>query len=359
MNNRPQDSLAKAKLSGGNLSGVLETIAAGLSLVLARPYLALLPLVIDLVTWLGVQISAASLIGPLRRLMIDQGGANGPAAARELEGLADRLRVNDTVAALTPSIFGGLPRDSFANLLVSLIAPPLTQGIDRGEMYGSWGEGLSDVWEPASWWSVVGIAAVLFAVATILVVLFRVPIARALRSDEGTRSGFLRECTVAWTRLITLVFLFIGASLLVIGPLLISAGVLILLGIDLTALVALVLFTLGGLAAMYTLFVVDAMFIARTGPIASLKLSFAVVRANFGPTARFAIASLILATGALQIWATIVENAPGIFIALVGNAVLGTGLSIASMMFFQDRSQALTAAGARPVSHPANPRWRR
>lgn len=362
MNNRPHQSLVDSKTSKSSrndLSGVLETIAAGLSLVVARPYLVLLPLAIDLITWLGLQISARSFIDPLRRLMIDRGGVNGPAAARELEGLGDRLRVNDTLTALTPSMFGGLPQDSLLNVLLAIVAPPLTEGVDRAEMYSSWGNGLMDVWDPGSWWSIVGIALALFAAATVMIVLFRVPIARTLRGDGASAAGFWRECGIAWTRLVTLLFLLVAAGALVFGPLLLGAGVLVLLGVDLTALIALALFMFGGLAALYTLFVLDAMFMSRLGPISSVKLSYAVVKANLGSSARFAVASIILATGALQVWSTIVQNTPGVFIALIGNAVLGTGLSIASMMFFQDRAQVLARSEAKPSDGAGKAPWRR
>jgi hypothetical protein len=357
VNNRPEGSLAKIRTSKNDLSGVLETIAAGLSLVFARPYLLIPPLIVDLVTWLGLQISARSLLDPLRQLMIDHGGANGPAAARELEGLSERLRMNDTLAALTPSIFGGLPQDSVLNLLLAIMAPPLTGGIDRTDMYGSWGNGLTDVWDPGSWVSIVGVAVALFAAATVMIVLFRVPIARALRGDGTSNTGLLRECAIAWARLVGLLLIVIIATAMILGPIVVGAGVLVLLGVDLTALFGLALFMFVGLAAIYTLFMLDAIFIGRLGPIGSLKMSFAVVRAYLGPTARFAIASIILATGALQVWSVIVQNTPGVFIALIGNAVLGTGLSIASMMFFQDRSQALAVSVPTRNNHPAKSRW--
>lgn len=341
MNNRPRRNIVTTKTSGSELSGVLETIAAGLSLVMARPYLVVLPIVIDLITWLGFQFSAISLIDPLRRLMIENGGANGPAASRELEELGERLRVNDMLAALTPSVFGGLPKDSFLNLLLAVIAPPVTRGIDRTEMYGSWGNGLTDVQDPGSWFAILGVATGFFALATFLIVLFRVPIARSVRGDDDRVPGFLRECIDAWARLVMLGLLFVATAVLVVGPLLIGVGVLVLLGIDLTAMVAIALFIFGGMIALYTFFALDAMFIARLGPVASLRMSVTVVKRNMGATARFALATIIMATGALQVWSTIVQNTPGIFIALIGNAVLGTGLSIASMMFFHDRFQTL------------------
>lgn len=335
--------MVTTKAPGNNLSGVLETIAAGLSLVIARPYLIVLPIVIDLITWLGIQVSAISLIDPLRRLMLENGGSNGPAAARELQGLGERLRVNDALAVLTPSIFGGLPNDSFLNLLLAVIAPPLTRGIDRAEMSGSWGDGLTIVQAPGSWFAVLGAGAGFFLLATVLIVMFRVPIARSVRGASESDTGFIRECFHAWVRLVTLGLMFLAMLVLVIGPLLIGAGVLVLLGIDLTAVIVIILFILFGMAALYTLFALDAVFVARLGPIASLRMSVAVVKRNMGPSARFALATVILATGALQLWSAIVQNTSGIVIALIGNAVLGTGLSIASMMFFHDRYQALPA----------------
>ena len=356
MNNRPQGNLATARTSKSDLSGVLETIAAGLSLVLTRPWLIALPLAIDLVTWLGLQLTATSLIDPIRRLMIDNGGADGPAAARELERLDERFRLNDTMAALTPSIFGGLPQESILSVLLSEIAPPLTRGVDRTEMYGSWGNGLGNVRDPGNWLAVVAIAAGLFVLATVLIVLFRVPIARAVRAETEPDPGFWRECIDGWARVVTLGLLFVGAGLLVVGPLVIGVGVLVLFGIDLAALVAIGLFVAGGMIALYTFFALDAIFMARLGPVASLRTSVGVVRKNLGPTARFALATIIMATGALQIWSTIVQNIPGIVIALVGNAVLGTGLSIASMMFFHDRFRLLDPSNARRIAPRASSR---
>lgn len=356
MNNRPQGNLVSARTSKGRLSGVLETIAAGLSLVLARPYLIALPIAIDLITWLGLQFTATSLIEPLRRLMIDNGGADGPAAARELGRLSERVRINDVLASLTPSVFGGLPRESFLNILMSVLAPPLSRGVDRADMYGSWGDGFGDVRDPGNWFAVLAVAAGFLVLATIVIVLFRVSIARALRADGESDPGFLRECIDGWVRLVALGLLFLTGGVLVIGPLLIGIGVLVLLGIDLVALVAIALFVIGGLIALYTYLTLDAMFMARLGPVASVRTSVAVVRQNMSATARLVLATVILATGALQIWSTIVQNIPGIAIALVGNAVLGTGLSIASMMFFQERSRTLPLPANRQSPPAANRR---
>lgn len=341
------------------LSGVLETIAAGLSLAIGRPYLLILPLLVDLLTWLGMQISAESLLDPLRRLMQQQGGENGPAAAEQIALISERFRVNDMMALFTPSIFAGLPRHSLLNGLVSFLAPPIAGGIDREDMFGPLSEGLFGIWEPAEWWMVLGVMAAAFAIATVLFVIHRVPIARSIREQDAAQRSFAVECFVAWVRLITILTLVAGLIAAVIAPALIGTAILLLLGLNIAGLLSVALFIFGGLAAIYTLFTLDAMFLRRIGPIASISHSFDVVRANFGPTTRFALASLVLATGSLQVWGVLTHHAPGVIIALIGNAVLGTGLSIASMMFFQDRSQALAGSVTSRTSRPGRPGWLR
>lgn len=339
------------------LSGVLETIAAGLSLAIARPYLVILPLLIDLTTWLGLQISALALINPIGRTMEEQGGTNGPAAAEQLAEIGQRFRVNDLSAILTPSAFSGLPRDSLLNAMVSVIAAPLADGIDRTDMGDVWTDGIFSLWVPSEWWTVLGAMAAAFAVATVLIVLFRVPIARSVR-ERGEHRGIVAEAMMAWVRVLALLGMVALVAGLVIAPLLVVSAILLVLGLDVAALLTVALLLVGGLASIYTLFVLDAMFLERLGPIAAVARSVSIVRAHFGSTLRFALASLVLATGALQVWGTIADEAPGVVIALIGNAVLGTGLSIASMMFFQDRAAATALPASRRDVPAGRSRWR-
>jgi hypothetical protein len=321
------------------VSGVLETLAAGISLVVSRPYLFILPLLVDLWTWLGVQIYPTALIEPLQEVMVEQGGRNGPAAAEELGRLGERLRINDTIATLTPSIFSGLPSDSFLNSLIGLLVSPLAEGVDRSTMYSSWGDGLGTQFDPAHWYNVLAIGLLLFAVATILLALFKAPLAHAVRGGETSIGSLVHDVLFGWFRIMGLVAIVV-AGMLVIGiPLLALAVVVALFGINFVALVSLALFVFGSIGALYTYFLLDAMFIYRVGPIRAAKMSYVVARFNFAQSWRFAGASLLIATGVLHVWSVLVENPPGIVVALIANAVLGTGLSIASMMFFHDRAR--------------------
>ncbi|HYI26014.1 MAG TPA: hypothetical protein VD767_11435, partial [Thermomicrobiales bacterium] len=341
MNNLDRRSAATTRNSTpkGEVSGVLETLAAGLSMVIARPYLFILPLLVDLWAWLGVQVRADALIVAMQDLLRDQGGSNGDTIASELDNVVESLRINDLVASLTPSIFGGLPLDSLLNLVFTFLAPAMTVGIDRADMYGAWAGGLGRTVNPEAWGGVIGIAALCLLVASVMLALFKVPIAQAVRGGRFSFGGFLRDVVLGWVRILALGSIVLTLMVAIGLPILIVAQILMFAGINLVAVISLVLIIGLAMGALYTYFLLDAMFIYRVGPIRSAKMSYAVARANLGPTWRFAAASILVATGLLQVWDVLVQNPPGVVIALVLNAVIGTSLSIASMMFFHDRAR--------------------
>lgn len=342
------------------LSGVVETIAEGFSVVLARPWLLVIPLLSDLVLWLGLQISSRPLADSLGRLMVEQGGANGQIAADEIVKIGARAHVNDVGAFLIPSLFSGVARDSLLAALFSLIASPLTRGIERGKMYGGWGAGLVGEWDPGKWFGVLGLIAVFLAVSTILLVLFQVPLAIAVRHEQRGPRRLAGAMGMAWTRVIGLFILATAAGALLFGPLTIGIAVLLLVGIDLTAILSFFLLIGGGVLAVYSLFVINAIVVSEVGPVTAVRYSFAIVRRNFGESLRFGGTSLLIATGSLQIWKHLIENPPGIVLSLLGNAFIGTGLVLASMVFYYDRlriwQQTPRRGGARRVFGPSQPR---
>ncbi len=321
------------------VSGVLETLAAGLSLVIARPYLFLLPLLVDLWTWLGVQIRADALISSMQALLIEQGGRNGSLVAAEMDGVAERVRVNDAAAALTPSVFAGLPADSLLNIILTVLAPAMTAGVNRTTMYSEWSNGLGSTIAPGNSIGVIGLGLLLFLGATVLLALFKVPLAQAVRGGAVSPGTFARDVVAGWVRFLGLLGILAGGLILIGIPLLILAQLMLLAGINLIALITLALFIVGTMAALYTYFLLDAMFIYRVGAIRAARMSYAVARAHLGQSWRFVSTSLLIATGLLQVWDVLAENPPGLVFALVANAVIGTSLSIASMMFFHDRAR--------------------
>jgi hypothetical protein len=326
------------------LSGVVQTIAEGLSMVVQRPRLMLLPLIVDLVLWLVVQTSIQPLADGVARFLTTSGAEDGAEAARTLRSMGEHVRTSDALSVFIPSIFSGLPLDSLMNALVFLLAPGVAFGIDRDAMYGAWEDGVFGVWTPDSAAVVAGICLLCLVVGSLILVAFRVPLARAIRGDSSPIRHAARETAMAWLRFLGYLALLAAAGGALLIPIFFASLVFIILGFNLVFVLTMALFIFGGMASVYTLFVLDAILLHRIGPVQAVSMSMSVARNYFGQTARFAATSLLLATGALQVWSVIVENVPGIAIALVANAFLGTGLSLASMLFYSDRFLLMNAS---------------
>lgn len=330
------------------VSGVLETMAAGFSLVLAKPWLLLVPLVVDLITWLGVQISAQPLVDSMQRLLVEQGGSNGPEAAEEIARIGDNMRVNDVMGSLIPSIFSGLPNDSVLATLLGVLVPNITRGVDRSNLYTNWERGLWGELVPGSDAAVLGWALGFFVIATMLLAIFKAPIAQAVRGGETSIRTLLHDIGMGWVRIVALGLIVLGGMLLMLVPLILAALAVAVLGLNLIAILSLAIFVFGSIGALYLYFLLDAMFIYRVGPIRAARMSYSVAKLNFAQAWRFAATSILITAGLIHVWDLLIENPPGIIVSLLFNAAIGAGISAASMMFFHDRARL-----PRPVPSPS------
>ena len=326
----------------GTAGGVIDTIADGLSVVLQRPKLMILPFAVDLILWLLVNVSLLPLANNVARFLETSGAADSDIAADSLRKLGERLQVSDGLSAFLPSIFSGLPLDTFLNILVTMLSPNIGFGIERGAIYDTWGAGLFGAWTPESAVLVALIALVFMLVGTMLLALYRVPLARAVRGD--TTSPLLPEMGKAWLHFLGYLLLMAGAVICALIPLFLASMVFLLLGFNLVFVVTMVLFIFGGMASIYTLFMVDAMLLHRIGPIRAFAMSRKIGQKHFAQTSRFAVTSLLFLLGALHLWSRTVDTIPGFAIALIANAFVGTGLSFASMFFYADRFRLMRAA---------------
>lgn len=321
-------------------AGALATIADGLSLVLIRPWLIILPIVLDVLLWLGIQISITPFTTPFARLMREDGGANGEEASREILALGEKVHLNDLFAVFVPSVFSGLPRDNTFNWLLSTLFPPLTAGIDRERIYRDWGTGLFSPWMPPQWVAVLTLGLGFLLVASVLVIAFRLPIARAVRLTDATAIASnpgLKEAPMAWVRLMGLLGLGILVVVVIVVPLLILAILTLIFGAAFILLIAFGLFGIGTMFAVYLYFALDIALLDRVGPIEAVKSSYRMVRGRFGECARFAISCAVIQTGLLHVWRTLVETPPGIAVAVLVNAFIGAGIVAATMLFVARR----------------------
>jgi hypothetical protein len=323
------------------ISGVNETVASGLSLPLSRPALLVVPILLDLMLWIGVQIPITRITTPLSEEMLERGGANGELAAEQLTHIGETFRLNDVIGSMLPSVFAGLSRDNLFNLMMTIFAPGLSGGIDRRNLAEAWSSLSGNVTDPGSVGAIFGLGLLFFLVSTLITVGWRVPLAMTVLGRSLSPVETIRYVIRSWVRFVALIAILAIAALFLIVPVVLVAGVLLILQIDLAALVSIFFVMLGSLVAIYARFVLESIIVNDIGPVSALKRSAILTQTFFGPTVRFSIAAMLIATGALRLWDVMISSPPGLPVAIVVNSFLGTGMAIATMMFYYDRDRLI------------------
>lgn len=334
-----------------------ETVASGLSLPLSRPSLLIIPIALDLLLWLGMQIPITRITDPLADEVLARGGDDGDLAAEQITAIGETFRLNDVIGSLLPSVFSGLSRDNLFNLMLSAFAPGLTGGIDRGDMANVWADATGSMADPGSIPGILGLGVVFFLVSTLLTVAWRVPLAMSVIQRPMRPIEMMKLVIRSWVRFVAVIALIGFASAAILIPLMLFAGILLLMQVNLGALVSIFIVMAGTVAAVYARFVLESIIVNDVGPIDALRRSALMAQTFFGPTVRFSIVAIMLATGALRLWDAMIETPPGLPVAIVVNSFIGTGMAIATLMFYHDRDRLIRryAPGSPKPDHSQTP----
>ncbi len=288
--------------------GVIDTLAEGFRLLNRRPWLLGIPIVLDLFLWLGPHLTVQALATRLN--------VQNP----DLEGLAAALaEVN--VLGLLAWRFG------------SAIGPARL-----GEA-GSFDLG-----------SVAGLALVIAGLLAVGLALFSVFYAAVVEAAQGRRlslpelgrragRGFL-SLSAFWLPLLLLTGVLAAtiAGLAATGP----AG-------QAVAGVVVLFAAAGALMLWVFLYLVQpAVFAARLSAPAAVAESVRVVKANLGATIRLFALVMVITFGTGLVWQGFDGSGVGVLVAIVGNAYVVTGLTVAVPLFYIDRR-----TGTRRLTTPA------
>jgi hypothetical protein len=297
--------------------GVIDSLSAGFGVVNQRPWLILLPVLLDLFFLFGPRVSVAPIIGRL----LKQPGIERALAARGDGSL-------ETVRGQVQSAAGEF------NLL-SLLSPGVGSVPSIVPLLGL-GRGQSTLIESAGTATVMVLSALVLG--ALLGSVFRAMIAQQISEGALQVRRVPGEAVAAWLRLL-------GFALLV---LLVGAVVLVTLAF-ITALLTIVAGPLGTFstalavtlllwAQLSLFFAQDAIFVSRVGPLAAIRRSVAVFRANTWATIGIAALITIILLGMAQVWMMLASRASwGLAFGIVGNAYIASGLVAASMLFYRER----------------------
>ncbi len=306
-------------------TGVIDTLTAGYAAINRRPWVLLLPIGVDLVLWLGPQVSISPMVQPLlaglavwvRRATLR--GAASPDLQQQYDAFRQSLMpLTDSTNALMLLGHGPLGLPGVATLLG--VGGPFS-------FVSGWVDGLL-------------LLAGTFAGGMLLGGFFRGLIAQQVRDGRAEPIQVGRRVPRDVLRVVSLLLVLLGAFALLGLPilLLVAAAAIVAPPVAVMAFVAAVVAAL--FIEVHLFFAVDAIFVSRVGPLAAIQRSVVVVRRWLASTLGLILLSWLILMGMDRVWELLANQLVepyGVLLSVLGNAYIASGLVAASMIFYKER----------------------
>ncbi|MEO7912344.1 MAG: hypothetical protein ABIV47_22080 [Roseiflexaceae bacterium] len=330
---------------------LIDSISEGYIAINRRPWLLLLPLLLNVYLWFGPQLSFGPLFTNVHEVLKSM--QPGLIDQSEMQVLYDQLLANGSVDLRSQATFlNYVPTlrqyiigaaDSTGNTagVPSIIEPPRLIDTRR-----------TDTIEVATVGGALLAFVTLNTLALALSALFLAQVGAAVRNPAGgmwlPRGGLGATLRVGLAMLGS-IGIILGVMLALGLPFLFFAYLLIFLNPTIGLLALELLFVVGFWINIYIGFYREAIVIHDQGPLRAIYTSFNVVRRNFWGTLGFLALSLIISLGSGVIWFRLVGSTAGLIVAMIGSAYIGSGLLAARMAFFRERLRRWQSAPVQPT----------
>lgn len=297
--------------------GVIDSLGEGFTLVFRRPYLLALPIALELILWNVPRIKAA----PLFSRVID---AFTSFSGREAS--PDQLLQLNSLTQQTTNVLDSVNLLAMLSWQLPKLASLGLQGGGKAVEIGSW---------PA----LLGITLALAAGALLAGCLFLQPMAFIIREGQVTTRRVLQSLRRGYVRLAVYLVTVVAIGTII----LLVTGVLAAVGFGAVP----ALFTLSVLVALvgalllsfYLFFGEEAVFVGELGGFSAIRESYRVVRTNFWSVAGLFLLITIISQGLGVVWLSLTRTLPGLYVAILGNSFIGTGMAAAVMVYYREASR--------------------
>ena len=303
-------------------TGIFDSLSGGFGVVNERPWIILIPVLLDLFFLFGPRLSIAPLVSQFVAMpqVAQAVGADTTAPLIAFAEETNLLSLLSTGGLLLPTIVpllqGAMPEIARGNLT-------LVESIDA--------------------FLTIAIAAMLLG--ALIGVTYRTILAQQARDGEVTALQVPIESLVAWFRIVLLVaIVVIGGLVLVIVPLAFVSALASQVVAAAPSVMTAVAMTFGLAAQLYLFFTSDAIVYSRVGPIQAIRRSVAVVQVGVWSALMLVLLLHVITIASSQFWLLVASQASwGLALGIVGNAYIASGLVAASMLFYRERMEILLA----------------
>jgi hypothetical protein len=351
-------------------TSLIDTLSEGFAAINRRPWLVLLPILINLYIWFGTQLSFAPLLTDLSAIMRMNVGsaeqANPPTQPADLLRSLGQIDMRQELARLNfiptltmyriitansdqqpepAAVVAGLltmyriiTADAHGRPISFLFVQEVPQPIapDYGDairVYNVGGLLLALV-------LINGLALPLSAV-------FLTQVAAAVRGDRAALGTGLQRAWRTMLAILGWVGVVLGVAVALELPFMCLFVLLLYFSQPLGLFMSGILIILGFWIRIYLGFANEAIAVSGVGPLRALHASFNIVRRNFWGTLGLLALSWLISVGAGVLWLNLAQDSTaGLLVAIGVSAYLGSGLLAARMAFYRERLRRWQSAAA-------------
>lgn len=302
--------------------GVIDTLSAGLNVVVQAWWVLIIPVALDVFYWLGPKLSIAPLVQSIVASFptASEFGANEKSLTilrQSLEQIGKTLNLLTLLSAQLLGMPSLAMTESTADASASRLAP---------------------VVEVSNLPTFILLSFGLTLLGLLLGCLYLALIARQVQDEERTfGTVFWRRVWVYWRRVVLLALLAMAVLIAVNLPMMFVGMVIAFFSQFLAMLLAAIWSITVFWVLIFLFFTVDAIVINDVGPLRAAWNSFNVVRLNFWSAVGLILLINILTAGLSLIWQRLTVNSVGALVGIAGNAFVGTSLVAAALIFYRDR----------------------
>jgi hypothetical protein len=302
------------------LLSIIDTLTQGFATVTRKLWLIAVPVVLDLFLWLGPKVSISLVITQMATAfrqaiaLLPAAGSVDSSLLQTFEALVEELQAtvgHTNLLSLLAWTRLGVPSIAGARM----IDPQAANVINLS------GYGQLVFWQLAT--MVIGL---------LIAALYLGLLGQEVRGEKTNLIKLLSRVPVYWLRMLA-VFVPLGAFLVfvfsfsfVLGPFAPFLWVILLW------------------VVFYLSFIPQAITMAEERPLGALAASFAIVRFNFWSALWLIVLTTVINLGISYLLTRLIGSTVGMLAAILVNAYVGTGLSLAVFIFYRDRMVALRAA---------------
>lgn len=307
--------------------GVIDALSAGFELVLRHPWVLMVPIILDLFLWLGPQIRAKPVFEQMIGLLLNAAAQGAPTDNQQtmealkgaLQAAGDQFNVFSFVA-----LFGmGIP-----TLMGSDV--PVAGGTRPFVLFS-----IGDATTLMMW--MIAFAFLGILLGTVYLEL----IARVVRRETGLRT-LIPRLAKSYANIVALAIVVFLAAFILTIPFLFSAMVVGLFSQGLGSFFLLAGWLILLWMGLYLAFAIPSIFVSGVNVKQAILNSIAIFRYNFWSAMGLIFLVVLLETGFSVIWQTLLDNSSSLVVGMLANAILGTAMIAAGMLFYNDRFTWLT-----------------